>query len=40
MGAVVGIHASLSASALAVLLCMVGLLAFYSFKRPAALGAA
>jgi MFS family permease len=40
MGAVVGIHVSLSASALAVLLCMVGLFAFYSFKRPAALGAA
>jgi MFS family permease len=40
MGAVVGIHASLAVSALAVLLCMAGLLVFYSFARTAEPGVA
>jgi MFS family permease len=40
MGAVLGIHASLALSALAVLLCMSGLLVFYSFTRAAEPGVA
>jgi MFS family permease len=35
MGGLVGIHASLARSALAVLLCTSALLVFYSFTRPA-----